>query len=469
MSLINQRNKFFFLFSIIAFVVGTIIKGHIYEPAVFVIFVAFISAFLLILIGKSNSVFLTKIIIISVLIKITTVFIMEYIMVNKIGIPFISYKDDYVYDEVSSAILNAWRTRGFGFYDDLRFGTGFYSGYPIFSAFGKYLFGDHYLVPRFMNVFFSTLTIPFFYKSLKYYTSDRLARSSTVLFALSGVFIVYSSLQLKDTILVFFLSVLVYGTVKFFNEGFNLKIITTILIAIVFLIFFRAALLLVYVVALATTTLLVKNKNLITSKKVVNIFGFLIIIGGFFFIWDYLYRSGFLGLTGEEYFESRISLRGEESAYQGSNDLTKLGPLAIIAGPALVLISVFLPTPVFVKLNTFSNIVDYHFLPAMEYYGILPMVLVGLIFILKNYRTHKAGLFILLFLVLYKIGQAGSKSIFDTRQSLPAIYMSYMILGFFDMNNSLVRKIWKRYKTPVVILMILVMFGFTYSRILIRQ
>src|SRR5690554_312312 len=261
MNLINQRNKYFFLFSIIAFVAGTIIKGHLYEPAVFGIFIAFISAFLLILMEKNNNVFLPKIIFISVLIKIATVFMMENIMFNNIGIPFLSYKDDYVYDEVSTEILNAWRTRGFGFYDDLRFGTGFYSGYPIFSAFGKYLFGDHYLVPRFMNVFFSTLSVPFFYKSLKYYTSENVAKSSTVLFALSGVFIVYSSLQLKDTVLVFFLSVLVYGTVKFIKEGLNVKTVFTILVAIVFLIFFRLAILLVYMLSFLTMFLFLKIKN----------------------------------------------------------------------------------------------------------------------------------------------------------------------------------------------------------------
>src|SRR5690606_7928696 len=138
-------------------------------------------------------------ILVSTILKIIVVHLMENILIKTTGIPFLSYKDDYVYNEVSSTIVEAWRVRGIGFYDDIRFATGYYSGYPTFSAAFKAIFGDNYLVPRYMNVAFSSLTIPFFYKSLKFYTREKESRLITLIFAFSSVFVIYCSLQLKDT------------------------------------------------------------------------------------------------------------------------------------------------------------------------------------------------------------------------------------------------------------------------------
>lgn len=470
--MITKRNKYILLFTIVAFLLGIILKGAIYEPSLYSIIFAIITTFIFYTTDKEgyrSRYFLGKVILISFIVKIIMVFVFEQIMIQKIGMPFLSYNDDYVYEETSSNILKIWRINGFGFYNEILYSTGFYSGYPNFSAVAKFLFGDHYLVPRFMNVIFSTLTIPLFYKSLLFFTSEKIAKTVTLLFSFSAVFIVYSSLQLKDTILIFFLSLLVYGTIKFFKDGFRIKTLFIIILSIVTLIFFRAAILLPYIIAIIVSQTIVRQRKVSKLRNVANILGVIIIILGFIYAWNYLNNSGLLSLTSSEYFESRFSSRGEANTYQGSNDFTKIGVLSILLGPILLLFSFFLPTPVFVQLDTMTKSVAYQYLPTLDYYSILPMIIVGVLFLFKNFKAQRVGIFLFIFFLLYKLGQAGSKSIFDSRQSLPAIYMGYLLLGFFDLDNSQVKKLWVKYKTIIVLIMLLVMFGFTYSRILIRQ
>lgn len=391
-------------------------------------------------------------------------------MLSTIGIPFLSYKDDYVYDLTSSNILDNWNIRGIGFYSDVLFSTGFYSGYPNISALAKLLFGDHYLVPRFLNVFFSTLTVPFYFYTVSYLTDNKsLTKVITILLAFSPAFIVYSSLQLKDTILIFFVATLLYGTVQFLNKGIGVKNILIVALSMAALLFFRAAILLPYFVSLILATIVAREK--FSNKSFQSLKGFLwiaLVISAFYISWEYLYSSGMLALTGEEYFESRFSTRGEDGSYLGANDLGKLGVIAIFLGPLLALLSLFLPAPVYMQLDEASSTVPYHYLPLLGYYAILPMVCICLFYLIKNYRLNKIGLFLISFLILYKLGQAGSKSILDSRQSLPAIYIAYLLLAYFDLGNNDIKILWKRYRLLIILLLLIVMFSLTFLRYIIR-
>lgn len=478
MELFKLHNRFALFFVLISIVLGLFLKHDIYEFSIYAFFI-FVLLFIIgyiFLINKnykiSNKLFVFSIVTLSLLIKLISVYIMEKILLVNVGIPFLSYNDDYVYDVTSTQILNNWKVNGLGFYKDLKFSTGFYSGYPTISAFAKLIFGDHYLVPRFLNVFFSTLTVITSYKILNFYCTEKIRRNIIVLLALSPIFIVYSTLQLKDTILVFLVSLLVLGACSIFKNGVNFRNIVTLLISISFMLFFRAATLLPFIVAILLSYILTRpNKKKNSFIGIKNIVGMLIILYGFVIIWDYFHSIDLLGLNTQEYFDSRISTRGEvgSAAYEGSNNLSKIGPLAILAGPILILFSLFLPTPVFVKLNENINSINYHFLPTVEYYAILPMVIIGIIYVLKNYKINRIGIFLFSFIILYKIGQAGGKSIFDSRQSLPALYLSYFFLGFFDLENPLIKKLWKRYRIIIIVFMLIIMFGFTYTRMLLRQ
>lgn len=470
-SILTLHNKFILFFSGLGLFFGLGISQTIYPTALYslmlaVLFVIFLSFYRFSTKLKSIQ-FVVLLMVASFIVKAFSIFIFERLMINAQGMPFLSYSDDYVYDVVSSNILIAWSIKGFGFYKDIGYSTGFYSGYPNVSALAKAVFGDHYLVPRFLNVFFSTLTIPVYFATVRHLTDqDKITKLITILLAFSPAFIVYSSLQLKDTILIFFVATLIYGTVNFFAKSFSLTNVLLVAVSMSALLFFRAAILLPYMVAIVLSSIVVKRNK---SSKMKSMLWALLVILCFYFIWEYLYSSGLLALTGEEYLESRLSLRGKADAYQGSNDLSRLGIIAVLLGPLLAVLSLFLPAPVYLQLDQFSHTVPYHYFPLLGYYAILPMVTISLLYLLKHYRIHKMGIFILIFLVLYKLGQAGGKSILDSRQSLPAIYAAYLLLAYFDLKNIAISALWKRYAIAIIVTLVVVMFSITFLRNVIRM
>lgn len=470
-SILKWHNILLFSFSLLCLLYGLIVTQSINTTTLYGMFISialivFLSIYSLMTKLKVGP-FLVTLMLTSSTIKVISVLLFAYIMQSNLGIPFLSYKDDYIYDTTSSNILEAWKTRGVGFYEDIKFNTGFYSGYPNLSASAKYFFGDNYLVPRFLNVFFSTLTIPIFFLTCKHLSNNlKHVKIITIIFAFSPVFIVYSSLQLKDTVLIFFLSTLIYGAINYFKSGINFKNIVLVVISMVAIIFFRAAILLPYLVAIIIALIASKNLNKVRNKNYHNVIWIILLASGFYYGWEYLYSSGLLSLTGEEYFESRIEIRGASDSYQGSNDLSKLGLIAVFLGPIITFLSIFLPTPIYIEFSTVA--IPYHYMPSIEYYSILPMAIISLIYIIKNYKVQKVGIFIISFLLLYKIGQAGSKSILDTRQSLPAIYTVYLLLPFFNLKNNSIKTLWKIYRAPIIIVMAVIVFTLSYLRLIIR-
>lgn len=473
-SLLYYHNRYFLFFAFTGLFFGLIVSHSIYPVALYssliaLCFVLFLSFYQFTVKIKSVQ-FLFLLMVTSFIVKIISVFIFERLMIDIVGIPFLGYNDDYIYESTSSDILSTWNIRGFGFYSDILFSTGFYSGYPNISALAKLLFGDYYLVPRFLNVFFSTLTVPFYYYTVKYLASNKnIVRVTTILFSFSPAFITYSSLQLKDTILIFFIATLLYGTIQFFSKGFNAKNVIIVAFSMAALLFFRAAILLPYIISLILATTVAKEKYSNKKSRSLNSFLWIALVVSFFYVfWEYLYSSGILALTGEEYFDSRFAPRSESDSYQGTNDIGKLGIIAVLLGPLLALLSVFLPTPIYMQLDELSSTVPYHYLPLLGYYAILPMVCTCLFYLVKNYRLNKIGLFLITFLILYKLGQAGGKSILDSRQSLPAIYIAYLLLAYFDLKKNDINILWKRYRLIIVIILLIVMFSVTFLRYTIR-
>lgn len=471
--ILNLHNIYMLFFSFLCVLFGLLLNQTIYPVALYSALM--IIVYIIFLYGYSLTVklqtlpFLLILLFASSFLKVISVLILENIMIDKIGVPFLSYKDDYIYDLSSSNILEVWKVRGIGFYQDVDFSTGFYSGYPNFSAFAKYIFGDYYLVPRFMNVLFSALTIKVYFDTVGFITdSKEIKKITTILLAFSPVFIVYSSLQLKDTLLIFFLSTLIYGTISFYKKGINIKNTLIVVFSMIALMFFRAAVLLPYFVALMVSSVIVRKDISTKSNILKSLIWTSFIFIGFYIAWTYLYDASILALTSGEYVQSRFESRGNINSYSGTNDLGKIGIIGVLLGPLFAFLSLFLPAPVYINLDELSNLIPYHYLPLLEYYSILPIVVISLIYIIKNRNYNKIGLFVVLFLVLYKIGQSGDKSILDSRQSLPAIYAAYVLLPFFNYKNNEIALLTERYKYFIIVLMIVVLFSVTFLRYLIR-
>lgn len=458
-------------FSFMGLFFGLAVKSSIYPIALYgVLITIFFTLFLYFhdsLTKYNNIGFIVCLMLFSLMAKVIAVFIFEKLMLDTSGIPFLSYRDDYVYNETSSNILNIWKQRGIGFYEDVYFSTGFYSGYPNISAFAKLIFGDHYLVPRFLNAAFSTLTIPVIYGTLTYLSNEKThIKLITLIFAFSPIFIIYSALQFKDIILIFLLSTLVYGTVRYLVLGGGIAVMTVIVFSVAALLFFRAALVLPYLVALILPFLISKDSGRSKFKMLIWI---ALILITFNFIWSELFDAGILGLSADGYFESRFERTAEAESYNGSSNTGLLGLLGAFLAPIFILLSLFLPTPVYLDLDPHINTISYHYLPLLGYYSILPMVFISIIYLLNNIRFSKVSMFLLSFLFLYKMGQAGSKSIFDSRQSLPAIYICYLLLAHFNLSDHRIQELWDKYKIVIVFILLLVMFSFTFIRYIIRR
>ncbi len=439
---------------------------HIYSFVV--IFSVFLIAYWFYITHYQSSKFIYYLLIISTTLKIAFVFITAAFLNEFHGMPFLSYNDDFIYNETALSILNAWNTRGIGFYNDIYFSTGFYSGYPNISALGMWLFGESLYVPRLLNVFFSTATVYYFYKSLSIENNWFPVRLITTFFAFSLTFILYASFQLKDTILVFLLSVIIYNAGLLIKRGATLNVTIWLIASSVLIIFFRAATLLTIASALVISFFVTQKTRTFSLKNSSMLVLFLV---GFVFIWDYFNSIDLLVYDSVGYIGSRFDNVGTTESLSGSNSLSSLGFIGVILGPLYMVFSIFLPTPLAVNLDPHLATLNYHFIPTIQYYSILPISILGMVLVFKNRKVYKFGVLILLFIVMYKLGQASSKSIFDSRQSLPAIYGLYLIAGYAV--NSFPVKLYKNKKNRLIITislitMMIVLFAFSFIRLNIR-
>lgn len=471
MNILFRKQKLFLgIFLVFSVFISLVFQGKIEEFHIFgflILFGFFYFSYVFYVYNYRSPYYIRKLLVLTFILKIISVFVLVNVLEQYVGIPFLSYKDDYVYQETSTKILETWKAKGIGFYPNIYFSTGFYSGYPNVSALAMYFFGDSYLIPRIMNCFFSTASVWYFYKTIKSETNEKIVKQITTLFAFSLTFVFYSSLQLKDTILVFLLSALIFNLSNFLKEGAKLKDVLSVILFSIFLVFFRAATLLPLLISLLLTFFLTREKK---NSRFKNSLFFIFIFIGFIYSWNFLSEMNLLSLDAAGYFESRFDQRGTNEALSGGNSLSALGPLQLILGPLYMFFSLFLPTPLMVDLGDYTNSINSHFLPAMQIYAILPISLIGMVFVIRNRKTVRVGVFILLFIILYKLGQASSKSIFDTRQSLPAFYGLYLLLVFaipLDDPNFIKRN--RKYMIMGVVIMLIISFSFAFVRLLIRN
>lgn len=143
-SILTLHNRYLLCFALMALLFGLAINQSIYPVALYSLILAVLFIILLSLYRFSIQLeplhFVLLLMLSSLVFKVFAVLIFEYLMLDTVGIPFLSYKDDYVYNEAATKIVGVWNTRGFGFYRDISFSTGFYSGYPNFSALAKLAF-----------------------------------------------------------------------------------------------------------------------------------------------------------------------------------------------------------------------------------------------------------------------------------------------------------------------------------------
>jgi hypothetical protein len=418
---------FYFVFSIIGsfLLTGTLYSFHF--SLIFLLLIFYLSYFFFHL-NKFSSTkkFLWRLFYVSFVIRILFVFIFYWVFEYFLGHPFLTFKDDYVYSQISSQIAKSWKISGI--YFDLS--AGFYSGYVNFGAFLTYIFGgDSIIMPRIGNAFFSSLTVMVIYKNTMLFSKQSHARLVATLLVFSPLLITFSSIQFKDTLLLFITAVLIFNLSKMLVTGFSLLSFIYIFLFSILCILFRPANLVPVYAAffiILSYNLLIKHNFYKGIKNYLILFG---IVSLFVYTWNWLSSLDYIS-SFQSYYDSRIV--GLQKDFS-STDVGLVGTswAKFIGAPLLVGFSVFLPPTLIVSLPD-AETINYAFLGMITHFSLLPFLVLSIINVIRYRKKYVIPFFILLVIVFFKIGQAKSIiSIFDPRQSLATITCMYLLLPLY--------------------------------------
>ena len=404
--------------------------------------------------------FLLKVFLYSFLIRVLFVYFFYYILTYFIGVPFLTFKDDYSYYLASKEIATIWSLKGFSVIENVKFSTGFYSGFPNISAFLIYLFnGDPVITPRIGNSFFSALTVISFYKITKLYANENNARLVSVFVMFSPLLIIFSSLQLKDTILLYFSSMLIYYMAKIILTKSNIFNVLFLILFSGLIIFFRPASLLPIYGAFFVI-IIFKNKfkrNILKNWKIY--FYSLFTILGLYYTWSFLTSYSLVGPI-ELYFDSRSEFILNGDFNDTNVGVSKTSFKKFLGAPIFLLASLFLP-PVSIISLPYAETINYTFLGMLIHFSLLPFLIIAIFNTIKLRKHFLIPSFIILSFLFFKIGQANSiVSIFDPRQSLSTIAFMYLLIPmYFQEKRS------KFMFNIIVVISVLIIMIFAYVRL----
>lgn len=403
-----------------------------------------------------DKVFVYKIFFISLIVRVLGVFVFADILLNLNGYPFLSMKDDYNYQQASIEIVNRWRVSGIGFYSDIWFSTGFYSGFPNFSAFLMYVFGDSIYVPRLGNAFFSSLTSVLAYQIVSSFTTQKRARLVAVIFVFSPLLFSFSSLQLKDTVLLYLTFAVVKRLIFIIENKSNITNLILLGIYLLIIVFFRAATIIPLLVSFLII-LFIKSKK---QRKIslYNIISLSVIIFTLIYGWKFLTE-----LNGVDSLELYVTSRYDKMQNQ-SFENSEIGGgkniIKFLGTPVYFLFSFFLPPALLVNLPNMETI-NYTLFGLVFHYSLIPFLIVAVVNTFKERKKNIIPFFLLLLFFMFKLGQANSlQSVFNTRQSLGGIYLMYLMLPMFFIDNK-----YYYLKNKTFIISLIVMLAFTYVRL----
>ena len=416
--------------------------------------------------GKSldldNRSFLLLVISLALLIRIVSVFVVSQILVYFLGEPFLGGGDDNNYYEASVAICHYWDN---GFVSlvgsGIPFSTGAYSGYPIFGALMMKLFGTNIYSARIGNAVVSTLTVILVYLICDFYAPKRLVRLVTCIFALYPMSFVMASLQLKDTLLLFFVLLETYGVIAFvFSRHVVLPCLFTI-ISLVILLVFRPAVtivLLVGVVILILYLLLNSTKYYAIVKVVGKLVVLVLIATVFLFsLWGNLSDAGYVSET-EDYIGSRYAISGKSLSETDAKGATE--SFAKYFGPPLYIIS----TPFFPVFSAFnySDGVNIDYASIIIHMSLLPFFIMGLFNVLFRgcAKDNIVAVYLVINYAAYRILQSfSSLSTFSLRQSMPALIFMLLLLPF-----AFARPLSRKVRTLSIFVSVLMLLAFNFVR-----
>lgn len=391
-------------------------------------------------------------------------YIVGNLLINSFGTPFIGL-DDATYQAQQTDIANNLTTH-YGALSDNTLMAGFYSGYPNFGGILMYLVGSkHWLVPRVATVLLHVCSIIPFYRIVSRYSTVGSSLSTTILYAISPMILTLQFLQLKDGLLITLLVLSTHSILNLIERRKLLLYLPILTLCLFAMITIRAMVIVAFLVSILLFYVLRKQKGSIFVGLSLSA----LIVVGVLYLWSWLATNGIV-LDPEAYYSVRMEFLGDSGRMAGeASQLSSTWYVALVSAPLFIVMSPFVPIPsAFVFENPLYPSTNFEFSANVFLYALLPLFFVSIYRILKDRQTTQAPLFILLFFFVYKVGSALSgMTIWSYRQTLPATLAVLLLIPIgLDTTPT---KTTKRIKQITSIILVVLLFAWTFFRTYIRQ
>ena len=408
----------------------------------------------------NSKLFRIRLFIFSFFLNAIFVFIIGWILQHINGMPFLSFGDDFLYNEKAISLAEQWEQNGFSISE---FYKGSYSGFPNFSAILMYISGIHdWWIPRIGNSFLGALSCLLIYNIIEFiYKNEKIAKLISSFLAFSPLIVVYSSLQLKDILLVFLLLASFNCYIKVLWNRLNFKEFLLMLLFLSLMLFVRPATMIAFLISMVIYQLFFHDTAKLKKRKVITS---ILILALAISVWNYLDRIDFL-TSSDSYIDRYFMERTDGSLVQGDKSfISQTSYTQLLSVPIYILISPFFPTPLITKIDE-NNLffTNFEYAPSILYVALLPFCITSMIIIIKKKQMQSIAPLFVIFYLVYRSGQCLTLSIFSLRQSLPAVFCLFLILPIAFYNKDL-----QKVRNLIFLITVIFMILFSSVRYLIR-
>ena len=389
--------------------------------------------------GKSvDSQYLHAIFAFGFFIRILYTFALYYWLISARGDPYLGGGDDMQYEMDGKLLFEGVIKNNYDIFNNYTN----HGGYPFLNGILHYIGwmcgGYHLLVPRIFNAFIGSLIAPYVYILSRNLYDHYIAVLSGIITMLFPDFIYYSSVQLRDIIIVFLFIFSVAQLSLYVRYGKYLSIIK-IVISIVIMTLFRSvyglSLIFVLFICLLAFVLFDKSSTKVFRLQKITIISFFV---GFLVAYI-IYNNGFVSnlmfgeISQEGFADDKVSRMKEASIYAGANSHS-LGSSLLKKGYGgaeyiiLPAISLMMPYPPWDPLFYPGPIMFIAFINNLSWTLLMPLSFIGLHKLIRANFSKNSFLIVPLIVVLILSSSIG----FDQRYKLPAYPFAIIIatIGF---------------------------------------
>lgn len=346
------------------------------------------------LLKKKN--FISKVLLIALALRILSVYLYYVIFYAVTNTPFeVTFSDSLFYDDNGQDFAEVLRYGANGLQLFFTFGTNLDDmGYQIFLGTIYYFSGDSIIAARIIQAFVSTWSVYLAYKILRYVWGESMAREGALIYAGFHCFILYSTLHLREFMLVHLTLLMLLYFIKVYIDA-NWKNVLLLITSIILMFFFRTVFALAFIAAIGvfyTIFELRSAKNVFLGFFILTIMLAILAYVPFFeSTWDKM--LGYLG------FGDQRGLGGytQETVISRGMSLAKY-----IGGPVFILPSFVFPIPSLLKLNIeeFGRSMHWYFTGGLFVWVSMSFYFFrGFIDTIKE--KNKLGIFIVILILIH--------------------------------------------------------------------